>query len=96
MIALAVGLAGYAVWRLAQGVFARHAEGGGKPGIAKRVGYVALGLFYGMTAAFAAGLVLGSVPRRETRRRTPLACSTGRSVGTSSRRSGSASWSPVS
>jgi hypothetical protein len=56
---LALGLAGYAVWRLSQGIFARRQEGGGKPGIPKRVGYVALGLFYAFVAGVAVVLALG-------------------------------------
>lgn len=57
---LAFGLAGYALWRLSQGLFARKQEGGGKPGIARRVGYVALGAFYGFTAGLAFVLVIGA------------------------------------
>lgn len=56
---VAFGLAGYAVWRFSQGVFGRRQEGGGKPGIAKRIGYVALGVFYAFTAGIALVLVLG-------------------------------------
>jgi hypothetical protein len=56
---LALGLAGYAVWRLSQGVFARRKEGGGKPGNLKRIGYVALGLFYAFTAGVALVLAFG-------------------------------------
>jgi Domain of Unknown Function (DUF1206) len=57
---LAIGLAGFGVWRLSQGLLGRHEEGGGKPGGAKRVGYVALGLFYLATAVLALALVVGS------------------------------------
>jgi hypothetical protein len=57
---LAFGLVGFALWRLSQGALGRHEEGGGKPGAAKRIGYVALGLFYLATAVLAFTLVLGS------------------------------------
>jgi hypothetical protein len=56
---LALGLAGYGVWRLSQGIFARRREGGGKPGVAMRIGYVALGAFYLAVAGVAFALVLG-------------------------------------
>jgi hypothetical protein len=56
---LAFGLAGYAVWRFSQGLFGRRQEGGGKPGIALRVGYVALGAFYAFIAGLALFFVLG-------------------------------------
>jgi hypothetical protein len=56
---LALGLAGYAVWRFSQGFFGRRQEGGGKPEIPKRIGYVALGLFYAFVAGVAGVLALG-------------------------------------
>src|SRR5687768_1798063 len=56
---MALGLAGYAAWRFSQGLFGRKREGGGKPGIARRIGYVALGVFYAFTAGVAVVLVLG-------------------------------------
>jgi hypothetical protein len=56
---IALGLAGYAVWRFSQGFLGRKQEGGGKPGIAKRVGYIGLGFFYAFTAGIATALVLG-------------------------------------
>ena len=44
---LAVGLAGYAAWRLAQGFLDRDAEGEGAKGLAKRGSHVAKGVWYG-------------------------------------------------
>jgi hypothetical protein len=44
---LAVGLAGYAAWRLAQGLLDRDAEGERAKGLAKRAGNVAKGVWYG-------------------------------------------------
>jgi len=43
---LAVGLAGYAVWRFAQGILDRDAEGEGMKGLAKRAGAVGRGAWY--------------------------------------------------
>ena len=55
---LAVGLAGYAAWRFAEGVLGRPLEGGKKEGWLKRIGYFAraawyLGLFAIAVAALA-------------------------------------------
>ena len=44
---LALGLAGYAAWRLAQGLLDRDAEGERAKGLAKRAGNVAKGVWYG-------------------------------------------------
>lgn len=44
---LALGLAGYAVWRLAQGLLDRDNEGEGVKGLAKRGGAVAKAVWYG-------------------------------------------------
>lgn len=44
--ALAVGLAGYALWRFAEAALGRTLEKGEEQGVLKRVGLVARGLFY--------------------------------------------------
>jgi len=44
---LALGLFGYAAWRVAQGVYDRDAKGDDAPGLAKRAGAVARGFWYG-------------------------------------------------
>ena len=44
---LALGLAGYAAWRLAQGLLDRDAEGEQAKGLAKRAGHIAKGVWYG-------------------------------------------------
>jgi uncharacterized protein DUF1206 len=44
---LAAGLAGYALWRLAQAIFDRDLEGEGPKGLAKRGASLAKGLWYG-------------------------------------------------
>ena len=43
---LAIGLAGYAAWRFAQGVLGRPLEGGKKEGWPKRIGYFARSAWY--------------------------------------------------
>ncbi len=43
---LAIGLAGYAAWRFAQGVLGRPLEGGKKEGPLKRIGYFARSAWY--------------------------------------------------
>jgi Domain of Unknown Function (DUF1206) len=43
---LAIGLAGYAAWRFAQGVLGRPLEGGKKEGWLKRIGYFARSAWY--------------------------------------------------
>lgn len=59
LLALAVGLAGYAVWRFVQAFLDRGDEGTGAKGLAKRAGYVGRGLLYLATAALAFSLVAG-------------------------------------
>lgn len=46
LVALAVGLAGYAAWRLAQGLLDRDAEGERAKALVKRAGKVSLGIWY--------------------------------------------------
>ena len=46
VLAVAVGLAGYAAWRFAEGVLGRPLEGGKKEGWLKRFGYFARALWY--------------------------------------------------
>jgi hypothetical protein len=56
---LSVGLTGYAVWRVLQGVLDAEGEGGGLRGWAKRGSYIALGLTYGVFAVYAMGILGG-------------------------------------
>ncbi|HUP33052.1 MAG TPA: DUF1206 domain-containing protein, partial [Gaiellaceae bacterium] len=44
LLVLAAGLAGYAVWRLAQAVLDRDGEGNGAAGLARRAGHLGKGL----------------------------------------------------
>jgi hypothetical protein len=45
--AIAVGLAGYALWQLARAVLGGNLEGGEDESVFKRIGYAARGVFYG-------------------------------------------------
>lgn len=49
---LALGLAGYALWRLAQAVFDREHAGDGIKGVAKRGGQLARGVVFTLIALF--------------------------------------------
>jgi hypothetical protein len=59
LVALALGFAAYALWRLAQAVLDRNSEGEGAKGIAKRLGYLGRASWYatlcGLTIAKIAG-----------------------------------------
>jgi hypothetical protein len=59
LIALAVGFAGYAVWRFVQAFLDRDYEGKGLKGLAKRVSYFARGLLYAASALLAMAIVGG-------------------------------------
>ncbi len=56
---VAVGLSGYVLWRLVQGVFDLEGKGRDAKGLAKRLGYVLSGLAYGALALTAYQLALG-------------------------------------
>lgn len=57
VLALAIGLAGYAAWRFAEGVLGRPLEGGEKEGWPKRIGYFARSAWYiGLCAVAVAAL----------------------------------------
>lgn len=60
LVALALGLAGYAVWRLVQAFLDRDGDGKGAKALAKRAGYLARGLFYAGSAVIAFRLALGA------------------------------------
>ena len=57
---LAVGLAGYAAWRFAEGVLGRPLEGGKKEGWLKRIGYFARAAWYLGLFAVAVGVLAGA------------------------------------
>jgi hypothetical protein len=59
LIALAVGFAGYAVWRFAEAFLDRGDEGTGMKGIAKRIGYLGRALLYAGSCFVAIALVTG-------------------------------------
>jgi hypothetical protein len=59
LLALAAGLAGYALWRLAQAFFDTEDDGTDAKGLAKRGSYVARAALYGFFAFSAFALVAG-------------------------------------
>ena len=58
--AIAIGLAGYALWRFVQAVKDTENKGSGAKGIAVRIGYIAIAIIYIGLAFSAVQLVLGS------------------------------------
>jgi hypothetical protein len=59
LLALGAGLAGYALWGLAQAIFDRGGEGDGATALAKRAGYLGRALLYGGSAFAAFAIVAG-------------------------------------
>jgi Domain of Unknown Function (DUF1206) len=60
LIVLALGLAGYAVWRLAQGLFDRDDEGGRLKGLAKRGAALAKAAWYAALCALTVSKIAGA------------------------------------
>lgn len=60
LILLALGLAGYALWRLAQGILDRDNEGEGVKGLAKRGTAVAKAGWYGVLCALTVSTLVGN------------------------------------
>ena len=58
--AIAIGLAGYALWRFVQAIKDTESKGSGAKGIAVRIGYAVIGVIYAGLAFSALQLVLGS------------------------------------
>jgi hypothetical protein len=58
--AIAVGLAGYALWQLARAVLGGNLESSEDEGILKRIGYAARGVFYGALCVSATLIVFGA------------------------------------
>ena len=58
LVLLALGLAGYAIWRLAQGFLDRDSEGEDAKGLAKRGGAIARAAWYGLLAVLTFDRVL--------------------------------------
>lgn len=58
--AIAVGLAGYALWQLARAVLGGNLEGGEDESIFKRIGYAARAIFYGALFVSATMIVFGA------------------------------------
>ena len=59
LILTAIGLLGYAVWRLIQAIKDPEGKGSDGEGIAKRVGYAISGAIYAFLAFYAASIVFG-------------------------------------
>ena len=57
---LALGLFGYAAWRVAQGVFDRDAKGDDAPGLARRAGAVVRGGWYAGLGALTVAKIVGA------------------------------------
>lgn len=57
---LAVGMFGYAIWRLAQGFLDRDAKGDDPPGLAKRAGAVARGVWWGTLGVLTVSKIVGA------------------------------------
>jgi Domain of Unknown Function (DUF1206) len=62
LIALAVGFAGYALWRICDAVFDRSNEGDDASGLAKRAKALGVGAIYVASAVAAVSLVVSSRP----------------------------------
>jgi hypothetical protein len=60
LVLLAAGLAGYALWRLAQALFDRDDEGSGPKGLAKRTGNLAKAGWYGVLCVLAVSTLVGN------------------------------------
>lgn len=60
LLLIAVGLAGYALWRLVQGIHDPEQQGDDAEGLAKRAGYIISGLLYGGLALTALQMVIGN------------------------------------
>ena len=60
LVLLALGLAGYALWRLAQAVLDRDNEGEGAKGLAKRAGNLAKAGWYGVLCGLTVSTLVGN------------------------------------
>jgi hypothetical protein len=60
VLLLAIGFAGYAIWRFAEAVFDREGQGREPKGLANRVGYFGRGLIYTGLCIVAVSVLLGS------------------------------------
>jgi hypothetical protein len=59
LVLLALGLTGYAAWRVVQAVLDAEGDGRGWKGLAKRSAYLGIGAFYGYLAYFSIGVIAG-------------------------------------
>lgn len=67
---LAIGFAGYALWRFAQAVFDRGGEGKEPKGLARRAGYFGRGCIYTALCVTAVSVLLGSSGEKNEKQET--------------------------
>jgi hypothetical protein len=67
---LAIGFAGYALWRFAQAVFDRGGEGNEPKGLARRAGYFGRGCIYAGLCVTAVSVLLGSSGEKNEQQET--------------------------
>jgi uncharacterized protein DUF1206 len=67
---LAIGFAGYAIWRFAEAFFDRGDEGRGPKGLLKRAGYFGRGLIYTGLSIVAVSVLLGSSGEKNEKQET--------------------------
>lgn len=60
LVALTLGLFGYALWRIVEGITDPERKGSDAKGLAKRIGYVASGITYSALALTAVGILRGT------------------------------------
>ena len=60
LVLLAVGLAAYAIWRLAQGILDRDSEGEGPKGLVKRAGALGKAAWYGILCGLTVSALVGN------------------------------------
>jgi Domain of Unknown Function (DUF1206) len=67
---LAIGFAGYAIWRFAEAILDREGQGRDAKGLAKRVGYFGRGLIYTGLCIAAVSVLLGSSGEKNEQKET--------------------------
>ena len=60
LVLLAIGLAAYALWRLAQGILDRDSEGEGPKGLVKRAGALGKAAWYGILCGLTVSTLVGN------------------------------------
>lgn len=70
VVLLAIGFAGYALWRFAEAIFDRGGEGREPKGLAKRAGYFGRGCIYTALCVTAVSVLLGSSGEKNEQQET--------------------------